>query len=134
MVRKCLRTCRRESLTMVRHGDPGVPNWLVDSGEISLSDLSRTVEFTTSVTETQLVTYNVSHAVTIQDLIDAGNLDADDDFSDRGVISDAISDFIADDNVDQYDDGHPEHGDSEFYDSEWEIDSFGDEQSWNFWD
>jgi hypothetical protein len=113
---------------MVRHGDPGVPNWLVDSGEISLSDLSRTVEFTTSVTETQLVTYNVSHTVTLQDLIDSGHLSADDDFTDRGVISDAISDFIADDNVDQYDDGHPEHGDSEFYDSEWEIDSFGDEQ------
>lgn len=113
---------------MVRHGDPGVPNWLVDSGEVSLSDLSRTVEFTTSVTETQLVTYNVSHTVTIQDLIDAQVLSADDDLSDRGVIADAVSDYIAEDNVDQYDDGNPEHGDSEFYDSMWEVDSFGDQQ------
>jgi hypothetical protein len=113
---------------MVRHGDPGVPNWLVDSGEVSLSDLSRTVEFSTSVTETQLVTYNVSHTVTLQDLIDAGNLDADDDFTDRGVISDAISDFIADDNVDQFDDDDPYRGDSDYYDSEWEVDSYGDEE------
>ena len=113
---------------MVRHGDPGVPNWLVDSGEVSLSDLSRTVDFTTSVTETQLVTYNVSHTVTIQDLIDAQVLSADDDLSDRGVIADAVSDYIAEDNVDQFDDGNPEHGDSEFYDSTWDIDSFGDQQ------
>lgn len=113
---------------MVRHGDPGVPNWLVDSGEISLSDLSRTVDFTTQVTETQLVTYNVSHTVTIQDLIDAHVLSADDDFSDRAVISDAVSEYIGNDNVDQYDDGNPEHGDSEFYDSYWEIDSYGDNE------
>ena len=113
---------------MVRHGDPGVPFWLVDSGEISLSDLSRTVEFTTSVTETQLVTYNVSHTVTIQDLIDAQVLSPDDALLDRGVISDAISEYIAEDNVDQFDDGNPEHGDSEFYDSHWDIDSYGDQQ------
>ena len=113
---------------MVRHGDPGVPNWLVDSGEISLSDLSRTVEFTTSVTETQLVTYNVSHSVTIQDLIDAQVLSPDDALLDRGVIQDAVSDYIAEDNVDQFDDENPEHGDSEFYDSSLDIDSYGDQQ------
>ncbi len=113
---------------MVRHGDPGVPNWLVDSGEVSLSDLSRTVDFTTNVTETQLVTYTVSHTVTLQDLIDAQVLSTDDDLSDRGVISDAISDFIAEDNVDQYDDGNPDHGDSEYYDSDWDIDSYGDNE------
>ncbi len=113
---------------MVRHGDPGVPNWLVDSGEIDLSDLSREVEFTTSVTETQLVTYSVSHTVTIQDLIDSGNLDVDDDHTDRGVVSDAISDYIGDGNVDQFDDEDPYHGDSEYYDSEWQIDSYGDNE------
>jgi len=113
---------------MVRHGDPGVPNWLVDSGEVSLSDLSRVVEFTTSVTESQLVTYNVSHSVTIQDLIDSGNLSTEDDHSDRGVIQDAISDYIGDGNVDQFDDEDPEHGDSEFYDSEWCVDSYGDNE------
>lgn len=113
---------------MVRHGDPGVPNWLVDSGEVSLSDLSRTVEFTTSVTETELVTYNVSHSVTIQDLIDAGNLSTEDDYSDRDVVSTAVSEYIGDGNVDQFDDDEPYRGDSEYYDSDWEIDSYGDNE------
>ena len=111
---------------MVGHGDPGVPSWLVDSGEASPNDTSRIIEFSTSVTESQLVTYNVNHSASIQDLIDAGLLSSDDDFTDRSVVQDAISEYIANDFVDRFDDDDPHHGDSDYYDSDWDISDYGD--------
>lgn len=111
---------------MVRHGDPGVPSWLVDSGEVSPADTNRMIEFSTSVTESVLVTYNVNHSVTVQQLIDVGLLGSGDDFNDRSVINDAISEYISNDYIDRYDDDDPYHGDSDYYDSDWDISDYGD--------
>lgn len=109
---------------MVRHGDPGVPAWLIDSEEPNLLDRDRTISFETSVTETQMVTYNVSHTVTVGNLIDDGYLNEDDDH-DQDTVRDAISEYIADGMVDQYEDDDPYYGDSEYYDSDWNITEWG---------
>lgn len=108
---------------MVRHSDPGVPAWMTDSEEESY-DGNTVVRFNTSVTESVLVTYNVSHEMTIQELIDEGFLDAE-YANDEAAIHDAVGEAVANDYVDRFDDNDPYHGDSDYYDSDWDVDSIG---------
>ena len=111
---------------MVRHGDPGVPTWLTTSEEVSPRDLSREIDFTTEFSETQIVTYTVNHSVTLQDLVDDGYLIEGDDH-DRDTVEEAISDYVGDGNVDQFDDNNPDYGDGEYYDSSHYIRSHNDQ-------
>lgn len=112
---------------MVRHGDTGVPSWLVDSEEtgsqLASENLGTVIEVTTSVTERVMREYTSSHNITIGDLVEAGFLDEDEELEpDR--IADAISDYINDEHIDRYD-CEPNEYDHEFYDSDWTIESYG---------
>ena len=110
---------------MVRHGDPGVPAWLVDSEEEAHNtSRDREIGFQTEASETQLVTYTVNHSVTLGTLIDDGYLNEDDEMS-QDQIQRAIDDYIADGMVDQYDDDEPYYGDSEYYDSNHFVTDWG---------
>ena len=108
---------------MVRHNDPGVPTWMVDSEEDNY-DGNTVVRFNTSYTESVLVTYNVNHEMTLQELIDEGLLDAN-DANDETAIHDAVNEAIANGYVYRWDDDDPYHGDSDYYDSDWDVQSIG---------
>jgi hypothetical protein len=112
---------------MVRHNDPGIPDWMKDSGESAPMDPNREIAFTVRTTETVLRTYEVSTSVTIRQLIDRGYLDSDDS-GDRDIIQDAVREAISDGViVDRWDDDDPEYGDGDWYDDDYEIDDWGDE-------
>lgn len=115
---------------MVRHSDPGVPSWMLDSEEESLTageNRDRTISFTTSTSETVIRTFNVSHEVTMGTLIDNGYFNDDDEPTNRD-IDDAISNYISDGMIDEYDDDDPYISDSEYYDSDWDISDYGSNQ------
>ena len=112
---------------MVRHTDPGVPTWMLDSEEESLTageNRERTIHFSTSTSETVIRTFNVNHEVTMGTLIDNGYFN-DDDEPTNMEISDAISQYISDGMIDEYDDDDPYISDSEYYDSDWDIQDYG---------
>lgn len=112
---------------MVRHGDPGIASWMVDSEEagrqLASDNRDAVIEFTTSMTEQLLRTTSASHSVSIADLIEAGFIDENDELT-SDIISDAISEYINDDYVDRWD-GESDEYDHEFYDSDWDITSYG---------
>lgn len=112
---------------MVRHGDTGVPNWLVDSEELgsqtARENLGTVLEVTTSISERVTREYTRTHNVTIGDLVEAGLIDEDDELT-QDMIADALSDYINDDYIDRYD-CDPHDYDHEYYDSDWTIDSYG---------
>lgn len=111
---------------MVRHSDPGVPAWMVDSEEEPNAGNSRdrVISFSTSQSESIIRTYNVNHEVTMGTLIDHGYFQPEDEPTNM-EISDAISEYISDGMVDEYDDGNPHSSDGEYYDSDWDIHDFG---------
>mgnify|MGYP001345185451 CR=1 FL=1 len=112
---------------MVRHTDPGVPRWMLDSEETSDragDNRDRTISFSTSASESVIRTFNVNHEVTMGTLIDHGYF-SDDDEPTNMEISDAISDYISDGMIDEYDDDDPHISDGEYYDSDWDISDFG---------
>lgn len=112
---------------MVRHTDPGVPTWMLDSEETSDragDNRDRTISFSTSASESVIRTFNVNHEVTMGTLIDHGYF-GDDDEPTNMEISDAISDYISDGMIDEYDDDDPHISDGEYYDSDWDIHDYG---------